>query len=158
MAERWSEEDSAQHKERIAYADLRLEGWARWSGQASPELIGFAGVSTIVSAMMPTDEEKQAGARHLAQECSDDEAMQVDAVLADWKSSHRGWWKVARKEFLTYGPSEKKARELGLNRAEYRKQLDLLRMAMWKELDPGARNGKKARKLDALPRRQIQTR
>ena len=47
---------------------------------------------------------------------------------------HRPWWKVARKEYLTTGPQEKKARELGVSRAEYRRQLDTLRLVMAKEL------------------------
>ena len=153
VLERWSPEDSAEYKSRQDYADRRLEAWSRWQATASPDRLNYPRSSSFAVAMKPQADEAQAGARHMRSDmtCTDEEALEVDAVLADWKSSHRGWWKVARKEYLTAGPSEKKARELGLNRAEYRRQLDLLRLTMWKELDAGARKAQKTRKLAELP-------
>lgn len=157
--ERWSPEDSAEWRDRIGSADGRLEAWARWQRTASPDRLNYPQSSSFACAMKPSDEEQQAGARHLRSDltCTDEEALEVDAVLADWKVHHRGWFKVARKEYLTSGASEKKARELGLNRAEYRRQLDALRIAMWKELDAGARNVKTARKLAELPERNARS-
>lgn len=157
--DRWAPEDSAEHKDRMDEADLRLAAWGRWQLTASPDTLNYPRQSPFVRVMKPSDEEAQAGARHVRSDltCTDEEALEVDAVLADWKTHHRGWWKVARKEYLTGGPSEKKARELGINRAEYRRQLDLLRMAMWKELASGARNSKRAGKLVEMPVRNART-
>lgn len=151
MKHRWSEEDSAEHKERIAYADMRIEGWARWSGYSDSEGLDFSGQSSVVNAMMPSEEEQQAGARHCASECSDDEAMQVDAVICRWKVTDPRYVKIVHKEYRTSGPSEKKARELGMNRNEYRRQLDLMRMEMYRALDSGARKNKFAGTLGAQP-------
>lgn len=141
--DRWSPEDSAEWKARQDAADRRLEAWARWQLTASPDRLSYPRSSSFAAAIKPQSDEAQAGANHVRTDysCTDDEAMQVDAVLADWKKHHRGWWKVARKEYLTSGASEKKAGELGISRAEYRRQLDALRMAMWKELAAGARDG-----------------
>lgn len=157
--ERWSPEDSAEYKDRVSDADRRLEAWARWQRTASPDKLSYPCSSSFGCVMSPGEEEAQAGAKHLRSDltCTDEEALEVDAVLADWRIHHRGWWKVARKEYLTMGASEKKARELGLNRAEYRRQLDALRIGMWKELDAGARNGRSRRKLVEMPARNART-
>lgn len=150
--DRYTAEDRSETKDRLDAADARLEAWGRWQLGGSPDRLSYARESPIVRAMTPSEEELQAGARHLRDDitCTDEEALEVDALLARWKTEHRSWWKVARKEYLTAGPSEKKALELGLNRAEYRKQLDLLRVAAWIELDLGARNGKRSGKLAQL--------
>lgn len=136
MLERWSVEDSQENRDRIAAADARLESWARWQASGSPDRLDYPRASPFVRVMKPQADEAQAGAQHLRSDltCTDEEALQVDAVLADWKLHHRPWWKVARKEYLTAGPSEKKARELGVSRAEYRRQLDVLRLVLWREL------------------------
>lgn len=147
--ERWGPEDSAEYKSRVDEADRRLEAWGRWQSTASPDQLSYPRQSPFVRAMKPQADEAQAGARHLRSDltCTDEEALEVDAVLADWRVTHRYWWKVARKEYLTSGASEKKARELGVNRTEYRRQLDALRIAMWKELASGARSGRTSGKL-----------
>lgn len=140
--ERWSAEDSAEAKARQAEVDLRLSGWARWQLSASPDQLYYPRSSSFAAAMKPQEDEAQAGARHVRQDvsCTDEEALEVDAILARWKTDHRGWWKVIRKEYLTSGPSEKKAAELGIkSRTEYRAQLDMARITMWQELAPGAR-------------------
>lgn len=133
-SERWSAEDGQQWKDRIAYADMRLEAWARWSRTDGPRRLYFPRSSAFARVMTPSPDELQAGARHVAPDATDEQAMEIDAILADWKVHHRGWWKVARKEYLSIGPSEVKASELGMKRAEYRRQLDNLKIAIWREL------------------------
>lgn len=134
--DRWSPDDSAETLERIKAADARLEAWARWQSSGSPDRLSYPRQSPFVRVMKPQADEAQAGAQHVRSDltCTDEEALEVDAILADWKVHHRPWWKVARKEYLTAGPQEKKARELGVSRAEYRRQLDTLRLVMAKEL------------------------
>lgn len=131
---RWTEDDNAERKQRLDYAELRIAGWARWAGVNSPDLVGFSAASSFVKAMMPQQEELQAGARHCASECSDEEAEEVDKVLSGWKEVHRGWLKIVHKEYFTYGAQEKKARELGINRDLYRDELRALQGAMYTAL------------------------
>jgi hypothetical protein len=131
---RFTADDSAERKMRLDYAELRLSGWARWSGTNSPDLVGFSSTSSFASAMTPQNDELQAGARHCASECSDEEAEEVDSILAGWKTSHRFWFRMVRKEYFTYGPQEKKARELGISRDYYRDELVVLKSVMYVEL------------------------
>lgn len=130
----YTAEDSADRKIKLDYAELRISGWARWARTASPDSLGFDQESSFVSAMTPQADELQAGARHCAQECSDEEAEEVEHVLLDWKKHERGWWKIVRKEYFTYGAREKKARELGLNPTAYKDELEVLKLAMHREL------------------------
>jgi hypothetical protein len=138
--DRLTAEDSAIWKDRIAWADGRLEAWARWQGTDGAHRLNYPRSSSFARVMTPADQEQQAGARHVAMDATDDEAMQIDAVVSDWKVHHRNWFRVARKEYMTGGPSEKKARELSLSRSEYGRLLDALRADLWKELANGGRN------------------
>lgn len=156
--DRWSASDSAEYEDRRKYADARLDGWARWSGLASPELIGFSSCSSFARVMTPQDEEQQAGARHLKAECTDDEALEVDAILARWKKSDPGYWKLVRREYLSYGAQEDKARSIGLNRTEYRNRLRQLQAEMWRSLDSGARNATKPARLGSVPAKNARSR
>lgn len=131
----WTAEDSAERRQKLDYAEMRLSGWAAWSGLASPDMVGHASASSFVRAMTPSDEEMQAGARHCASECSDEEALEVDSIVSRWSKTSRGWWKVVHKEYFTGGPQEKKARELGLNRDTYRARLAELQFAIAVELE-----------------------
>lgn len=132
----WTIEDSAEHRERITWADARIWAWARWQGSDNPAKLGYPAASPIMAVMKPADEEAQAGARHVRVDisCTDDEAMEVDAVIADWKVHHRLWFRLVRREYFGAGPVEKKSRELGMGVREYRRQLDRLRLAMQREL------------------------
>ncbi|HMU15871.1 MAG TPA: hypothetical protein PKC95_00370 [Thauera aminoaromatica] len=158
LTERWSAEDSAAYEDRRKAADARLDAWARWAGTHSPELIGFARCSSFARVMTPQDEEQQAGARHLKAECSDDEALEVDAILAGWKKTDPGYWKIVRQEYLRYGAQEAKARALGLNRTEYRSRLRQLQAELWRALDNGARNARKPAKLGSVPAKNARRR
>ena len=115
----WTPEDHAEDKVRRKSADQRLEAWARWQ-RASGVHIGFPTQSPIVSVMAPGDEEQQAGARHLAVEATDEEALQVDRILARWKAFRRRYWKIIRVEYMTFGTGEKKAKRCGFrSRSDY---------------------------------------
>ena len=131
---RWTADDSADRKQEIDYAELRLAGWARWCRSGNGSRLDFSSVSAIVNAMMPTEEELQAGAKHLATECSDDEAMEVEVIVLRWKHAGDRWWKIVWKEYFTGGPHEKKARELGINRDMYRDELKALQLSVFREL------------------------
>jgi hypothetical protein len=139
--DRLSPEDSQLWKSRINWADGRLEAWARWQRTDGPHRVDYPRQSSFACVMKPADEEPQAGARHVAMDATDDEAMRIDAVVSDWKVHHRNWFRVVRKEYLTLGATEKKARELGVSRVEYLRLLDALRADLWKEVENGGRNG-----------------
>lgn len=132
----WTVEDSAEHRERITWADARIWAWARWQGSDNPAKLGYPACSSFGNAIKPQSDEAQAGARHVRSDvsCTDDEAMEVDAVIADWKVHHRLWFRLVRREYFGAGPVEKKSRELGMGVREYRRQLDRLRLAMQREL------------------------
>ena len=155
--DRWAAEDSQERRDRIKDADVRLEAWAKWSKTQAGH--GRASSSNWFMALSLTlPEEGQAGARHVAGCCPDDEAMQVDGVIARWKIEERWYWKVARREYLHYGPQEKKARDLGISKGFYRQLLDELRAAMWRELDKLARDGITRGKLGKLPAQDARAR
>jgi hypothetical protein len=149
-AERWTAEDSQERRDRIKDADVRLDAWGRWSRVQMR--VGGASSSNWFMALNPAPaEESQAGAKHVAEGCPDEEAMQVDAVVAHWMLENRGYWKIARREYLYYGPQEKKASDLGISRTEYRRLLDELRLALWRELALAAKYAIRSGKLDELP-------
>jgi hypothetical protein len=139
--DRLSAEDGQLWRERISWADGRLEAWSRWQSTDGAHRVGYPRSSSFARVMTPADQEQQAGARHVAMDATDDEAMQIDAIISDWKIHHRNWFRVVRKEYMTGGPSEKKARELFLSRSEYGRLLDALRVDLWKGLANGDRNG-----------------
>jgi hypothetical protein len=150
LMERWSAEDSQERRDRIKDADVRLEAWAKWSRtQARP---GGASSSNWFMALNPaTGEESQAGAKHVAECCPDEEAMQVDAIIARWMLEERWYWKIARREYLYYGPQDLKASQLGISKAFYRQLLDELRTVLWRELDLLAKKSTKRGKLVEVP-------
>jgi len=148
--DRWEPKDSEERRERIKDADTRLEAWAKWASHQA----GGGGASSsnwFMALGPPAPEDQQAGAKHVAEVCPDDEAMEVDAIIAGWKVSEPWFWKVVRKEYRTYGTQESKARSMGLNRPFYRQQLDELRLALWRALDVAARKSKNAGKLVEVP-------
>lgn len=153
--ERWSPEDSAERKARIEDAEARLDAWAKWSRVQSG--IGAANSNWFMALSPAPPEDQQAGAKHVAECCPDDEALEVDAVLARWKVEEPAYCKIVRKEYLSYGIQEEKARRLGLSRAFYRLQLDELRIAMWRALDVAAKKRTTLGTLAPLPAKNART-
>jgi hypothetical protein len=153
--ERWSPEDSAERRARIEDADARLDAWAKWSRVQSG--LGSANSNWFMALNPAQPEEQQAGAKHVAECCPDEEALEVDAILARWKTEEPAYWKIVRKEYLSYGAQESKARSLGLSRAFYRLQLDELRAVMWRALDLAAKKRTKPCKLASLPAKTART-
>jgi hypothetical protein len=157
--ERWSAEDAQERRDRINDADKRLEAWGKWSRTQNP--LGGASSSNWFMALNPAPaEEVQAGARHVAECVPDEEAMQIDLIVASWRLDERWYWKVARGEYLYYGPREAKASHLGISLAFYKQILDELRVVTWRQLkalDKLAEKSTKRPKLAQLPAKNART-
>ena len=129
----WTPLDTAQEKARVQEADDRVAAWARWQRSHGIHL-NYPPESAFVRVMRPSDVEEQAGARHLAVDPPDDEAMQVDAILAKWRIKHLRRYKIIRTEFLYSGPAWEKAKRHGMNRLTWRQKVDQVLSYMADEL------------------------
>ena len=127
----WHDVRADREGNRIREADKRVAAWAHWQ-RSSGVYLGYPPESPIVRVMRPADEEEQAGARHVSVDCPDDEAMQVDGVLARWKLHSRRRYRIIRTEFLYAGPAWEKAHRHGMKRDAWRATVDrtLDRMAI----------------------------
>lgn len=119
----WTDADLEAHRGEISQADALLEGWARWARRFSPG-VDWSPVSAIGSVMTPGAGEDQAGARHVAVDCTDDQALLVDGVLARWKVTRPRHFKILCIEYLTFGSAETKGRRCKLKRTDYRAAVD----------------------------------
>lgn len=153
--DRWSAEDSQDRRDRIKDADTRMEAWGKWSRQQTR--VGGASSSNWFMALNAAPaEEGQAGAKHVAEGCPDDEAMEVDAIVARWMLNERWYWKIARREYLRGGPRETKASDMGISLAFYKQVLDELRIVAWRELDKLPEKRKKSGRLAEVPVKNAQ--
>lgn len=154
--DRWTAADSQERRDRIKDADTRLDAWGKWSRLQSG--VGGASSSNWFMALNPAPaEDPQAGARHVAEGCPDEEAMEVDAIVASWMLDEPWYFKIARREYLYSGTQHLKARRLGISLAFYKQLLDELRTALYRELDSLAKKGIKRSKLDELPVKNART-
>lgn len=154
--DRWTAADSQERRDRIKDADTRLDAWARWS-RLQPGVGGASSSNWFMALGAKPDEEGQAGAKHVAAGCPDEEAMEVDGVVASWMIDEPWYWKVARYEYLHGGTQDLKANRLGISKAFYRQLLDELRTVLWRELDLLSKKSTKRGKLDELPARNART-
>lgn len=125
---------SADQQSRVQLADLRVAAWARWQ-RSSGVHVGYPPESSFARVMQPADEEEQAGARHLSPEATDDEAMQVDRILARWRIHYRRRFRLIKTEFLWYASAQEKARRHGLKRDAYRERITKILGCMADELN-----------------------
>lgn len=132
----WSLDDHAEERDKIKAANARLEAWARWQ-RSSGINIDYPKASAFVRVMTPAPIEEQAGARHVAPMPTDEDAMEVDRVLAGWRLARRRYWKIIHVEYRTGGSSEQKARRCGMCRADYRARLARVQLLLAETLDAG---------------------
>jgi len=129
----WTPLDTAQEKARVREADDRVASWARWQRSHGINL-DYPPESAFVRVMRPSDVEEQAGARHLAVDPPDDEAMQVDGIIARWRIQHVRRYKILRTEFLYHAPASVKAHRHGMSRLAWRQKVDQVLSYMADEL------------------------
>lgn len=119
----WTPEDTAQEKARVQQADDRVAAWAHWKRSSGIHL-DYPPESAFARVMRPADVEEQAGARHMAVDATDDEAMEIDAIVARLKHRHFRRFKILWAEFCEYGPACAKAKRHGMNRLMWRTKVD----------------------------------
>ena len=119
----WYDVRADREATRVKEADRRVAAWAHWQ-RSSGVYLGYPPESPFVRVRRPTEVEEQAGARHVACDCPDDEAMQVDGVFARWRLMHRRRYRILRTEFLYHGPAWEKAARHGMKRDAWRARVD----------------------------------
>jgi len=108
---------------RIRQADYRVAAWAHWQRSSGIHL-SYPPGAPFARLMLPGDEENQVGARFLAPDAPDWEAMQVDRILAHWRIHRRRRFRIVKTEFLYAGPAWEKAARHGLKRDAWRERVN----------------------------------